>query len=366
MAFLLFGGKRRVTKGFFVNSFGNNQTRGIYTFQIDVDNGELLFKRHFSTPTDPLYSFNFGRFVCITYRNRTGTSGDGGVCSYAATAETLALVSRVTDEGKTYVHACTNGDLEVADKLIGVDYYNGELVVFRIAKKKLVTKIGGYQFTGKGTVPVKQSLPYPTYVDYLPDQKNKICVCVLGLDKICIFDANDDGTLVLDNVHSLDVEKGNGPRKIIFNQAGDRAYVMNELASTIDVYKYENLNFELLQTVDTYPKDEEYDNAPTDLIFNADESHLYVTNKGHDSIALFDVEEDGTLIYLDFEDTSPDPVDMLVYNEHGHEWIVVACQKGGIVESYRYQNDKGGMVVETKFSYMVNEPVCMTPFINNF
>lgn len=365
MAFLFFGGKRRITKAFFVNSLGNNQTRGIYTFQIDVENGELIFKRHFSTPTDPFYSFNFGRFVCITYRNRTGSQDDGGICSYAATAETLALVSRVTDQGKTYVHACTNGDLDTADKLIAVDYYNGELSVFRIAKKKLVTKIGGYQFSGKGTVPVKQALPYPTFVEYLPDQ-DKIIVCAMGLDKLCLFDVKDDGTLVYDNVHSIDVQLGNGPKKVIFNESGNRAYVLNAISSTIDVYQYENLKFELLQTVDTYPKDEEYDNEPTDLKFNFDQTHLYVTNKGHDSLALFEVNEDGTLSYLDFEDTSPDPIDMLVYNEEGNEWVVVACQKGGIIESYQYRNEKGGMVVETKFSCMVNEPVKLTPFVNKF
>ena len=246
-----------------------------------------------------------------------------------------------------------------------VDYYNGELSAFRIAKKKLVTKIGGYQFSGKGTVPVKQALPYPTFVDYLPDQ-DKIIVCAMGLDKLCLFDVQDDGTIVYDNVHSFDVKPGNGPKKVIFNESGNRAYVLNAINSTIDVYQYENLKFELLQTVDTYPKDDEYDNEPTDLKFNFDQTHLYVTNKGHDSLALFDVEEDGTLTYLDFEDTSPDPVDVLVYNEEGNEWTVVACQKGGIIESYQYRKEKGGMVVETKFSCMVNEPVKLTPFVNKF
>lgn len=62
MAFNLFGGKRRITKGFFANSLGNKQTRGIYTFQIDVENGELIFKKYFVTPTDPWYAFNYGRF----------------------------------------------------------------------------------------------------------------------------------------------------------------------------------------------------------------------------------------------------------------------------------------------------------------
>ena len=46
--------------------------------------------------------------------------------------------------------------------------------------------------------------------------------------------------------------------------------------------------------------------------------------------------------------------------------IVVACQKGGIVESYRFGKEKGGQVYETEYSCMVNEPVCLTPFINNF
>ena len=90
------------------------------------------------------------------------------------------------------------------------------------------------------------------------------------------------------------------------------------------------------------------------------------TDKGHDSLVLFEVNEDGTLTYIDFEDTSYDPVDMLVYNEEGNEWIVVACQKGGIVESYRFGKEKGGQVYETEYSCMVNEPICLTPFINNF
>ena len=331
MAFNLFGGKRRITKGFFANSLGNKQTRGIYTFQIDVENGELIFKKYFITPTDPVYAFNYGRFSCITYRNRTGSVDDGGICSYAATAETLALASRVTDKGKTYVHACANGDVETADKVFCVDYFNSEISVISIIK-------------------------------------NKLYVVCLGLDQVCFFDVGEDGTLTLDNVHTLQLEPGCGPKKMIFNQKGDRAYVMNELNSTICVYKYDHLNFELIQTIDSYPKDDDPElvSSLSDIKFNSDDSHLYAINKGHDSLVLFEVNEDGTLTYIDFEDTSYDPVDMLVYNEEGNEWIVVACQKGGIVESYRFGKEKGGQVYETEYSCMVNEPVCLTPFINNF
>ena len=188
------------------------------------------------------------------------------------------------------------------------------------------------------------------------------------MDQVCFFDVSEDGTLTLDNVHTLQLEPGCGPKKMIFNQKGNRAYVMNELNSTICVYKYDHLNFELIQTIDSYPKedDPELVSSLSDIKLNSDDSHLYAINKGHDSLVLFEVNEDGTLTYIDFEDTSYDPVDMLVYNEEGNEWIVVACQKGGIVESYRFGKEKGGQVYETEYCCMVNEPICLTPFVNNF
>ena len=265
------------------------------------------------------------------------------------------------------MHACANGDVETADKVFCVDYFNSEISVISIIKKKLVKCISHFKLNGSGKDPVKQAQPYPTYVSFLPDEDKLYVVC-LGLDQVCFFDVGEDGTLTLDNVHTLQLEPGCGPKKMIFNQKGDRAYVMNELNSTICVYKYDHLNFELIQTIDSYPKDDDPElvSSLSDIKFNSDDSHLYAINKGHDSLVLFEVKEDGTLTYIDFEDTSYDPVDMLVYNEEGNEWIVVACQKGGIVESYRFGKEKGGQVYETEYSCMVNEPVCLTPFINNF
>jgi len=254
MALMGLFGKKRVTESFFVNSYGNDQTRGIYTFQVDIENGEILYKKHFKTPSDPVYSFNYGRFVCVTYKNRTGTSGDGGICSYAATADILALVSRISDKGKTYMHACANGDHETADKLYAVDYYNGEIMVAKIDKKKLVAPIFNYKLEGHSIDPKRQNQPHPHFVDFTPDGK-RLIVVDLGLDKVLLFKM-EAKEIILDEEHSFDLEPGSGPKKIMFNQAGTIAYVLNELSNTICVYKYNDLKFELIQTIDTYPKDE--------------------------------------------------------------------------------------------------------------
>ncbi|MFQ6791954.1 beta-propeller fold lactonase family protein [Thomasclavelia sp.] len=353
-------GKKRITESFFVNSYGNDQTRGIYTFQIDIENGEILFKKYFKTPSDPIYSFNYGRFVCVTYKNRSGTLGDGGICSYAATSDILALASHISDEGKTYVHACTNGDDETADRLYAVDYYNGEIAVARMAKKKLVTTVFNYQLEGHSIDPKRQNQPHPCFVTFTPDKK-RLVVTDLGLDKILLFEPVDR-EIVLDKEHSLDVKPGSGPRKIMFNQAGTIAYVLNELSCTIDVYKYHDLNFELIQTIDTFPKEgyEDLDSTASQMIFSEKEERLFVTNCGHDSLSLFLIDQEtGMLKYKDFVDTSPNPKDLKIFKD---QWIVVVCQKGQVAESYEYREERGGMLFETKYSYMINEPVCITKF----
>ncbi len=40
----------------------------------------------------------------------------------------------------------------------------------------------------------------------------------------------------------------------------------------------------------------------------------------------------------------------------------MACQKGGIVESYRFGKEKGGQVYETEYSCMVMSLFALTPF----
>ena len=41
-------------------------------------------------------------------------------------------------------------------------------------------------------------------------------------------------------------------------------------------------------------------------------------------------------------------------------WI--GTYTGGVVESYEYRDERGGMLFETKYSYLVSEPVCITKF----
>ncbi len=78
---------------------------------------------------------------------------------------------------------------------------------------------------------------------------------------------------------------------------------MNELNSTICVYKYDHLNFELIQTIDSYPKDDDPELVSSLMILNLIVMIIIYMQliELHHSLVLFEVNEDGTLTYIDFE-----------------------------------------------------------------
>lgn len=354
--------KRRELESFFVNSYGNEHTRGVFTFNIDVDSGELFFNHHFKTPTDPIYSFNYGRFVCTTYKNRTGSASDGGVCSYASTAQTLGLVSRLTNEGKTYMHACANGDDVNADRFIGVDYYNSEVTVASFVKKKLGKVLSIYKLEGKSIDKQRQLQSHPHYVCMTPDL-HKIIVVDLGLDKILFFDLDEDGNLTLDEKHTIKVTPGSGPRQILFNSNGTIAYVVNELSNTIDIFRFDNYKLEKIGSVDSYDKEKFPDekSLAAEASLTKDGKFFVVLNRGHDSISLFKVDDNGMLVYCDFADTSPNPRSLEIFRDR---FIVIGCQKGGIIEVVELSREKDGLLFDRNYSYLINEPVCIRRFID--
>jgi 6-phosphogluconolactonase (cycloisomerase 2 family) len=271
-------------------------------------------------------------------------------------------VSRISDHGKTYVHACTNGDDITANRIFAVDYYNGQVMVGAIEKKKLKRVLSVYSLEGNSVHPTKQTLPHPNYIGFTPSEK--IYVVDLGCDKVWFFDVTDNGTLILDEELSITLPAGSGPKKMIFNEEHTFAYIVNELSNTIMVYAYQDDTFTLVQTIDTYDKEAypDTESIAGQFVFSEDGNFAFVSNRGHDTLTSYSVDkETGELTYRDFVDTSYNPVDLMVVN---NRWIVIACQKGGTVEVAEYVPEKNGLLFETKFSCLASEPVCMTPFVD--
>ena len=136
-----------------------------------------------------------------------------------------------------------------------------------------------------------------------PDNSH-IVVADLGIDKLMIyrFDGNT-GELTPGKVPYVNLPSGSGPRHFVFHPLARFAYVINELQSTIFALSFDQStsSFQLLHVAPTVPADYNEVSHCADLQITPDGRFLYGSNRGHDSIAIYAVDQSNGQLILVFE-----------------------------------------------------------------
>ena len=113
-----------------------------------------------------------------------------------------------------------------------------------------------------------------------------------GLDRVFVFkfDAGR-GRLSPAGKGYMDARSGAGPRHMAFHPTREFAWVLNELDSTITTCRWDGTKGILapVEVTSTLPGDFTGDNQTAEIEFLAASNTLYVSNRGHDSIAMFRV-----------------------------------------------------------------------------
>jgi len=128
-----------------------------------------------------------------------------------------------------------------------------------------------------------------------------------GLDATFVFSLDTaSGKLVPAAVPSVASRSGAGPRHAGFHPAKPYAYVLNELDSTLTTYRFDGERGALapLQVITTLPPTFTGDSTTSEIVVAASGRFVYASNRGHDSLAIFAVNEaDGTLSPVGWEPT---------------------------------------------------------------
>src|SRR6185503_8182599 len=97
---------------------------------------------------------------------------------------------------------------------------------------------------------------------------------------------------------------GAAPRHCIFHPSLPVLYVNNKLDSTVTAYRWRDGQIEEIEIVGTLPDGVTGRNTTAEIGVAPDGRFLYVSNRGHDSIAVFAVAQDtGRLGFLGCEPT---------------------------------------------------------------
>ncbi|RLU89124.1 hypothetical protein CTZ27_22000 [Streptomyces griseocarneus] len=149
---------------------------------------------------------------------------------------------------------------------------------------------------GSGPVAERQQGPHAHAVVPDPAQRRLLAVD-LGTDSVRIY--------ALDTVTGLPrphgetrLRPGTGPRHLAFHPRGDRAYVLNELDSTVVVCDWDAGEGVLTPGKETrvaVPGTPAV-NYPSEPVVSADGRFLWVANRGHDSITTLALDASGGIL----------------------------------------------------------------------
>ena len=146
-----------------------------------------------------------------------------------------------------------------------------------------------FELSGKpGPDPVQQNASHPHAVIFDPT-KRFVIVPDKGFDCTFIFRC-ENGRLTLNQ--AMPARPGAAPRHCIFHPALPVLYVNNELDSTVTAYRWNDGHVEEIEVIGTLPPDAAGRNTTAEIAVAADGRFLYVSNRGHDSIAIFAVAQD--------------------------------------------------------------------------
>jgi 6-phosphogluconolactonase len=153
---------------------------------------------------------------------------------------------------------------------------------------------------------------------------------------------------------------GAGPRHIAFHPKLPLVFVANELDSTVATLRFDSERGTLspLDVRSTLPPGFTGANYPADIHIAPSGRTLYVSNRGHNSIAVFSVAQSTGALSLDqTESTDGDWPRSFSLDPTGR-WLLVANQRSDSVVVFR-RDQESGRLAATGERMALPSPVCL-------
>lgn len=280
----------------YIGTYTSAKSKGIYVCRMDPETGTLSpLQVAAETPSPSFLAFHPNKkfLYAVGETEQFGGKKSGSVAAFSIDPGTgkLTAINAQSSGGTGPCHLTvdpTGHDVLVAN------YNSGSVAVLPIAEDgKLAEPSFVDQHKGTGHDRRRQEGPHAHNIQLDPNGKF-VLTTDLGLDKIFVYRLDTaKGTLTPNDPPFGQAEPGAGPRHFAFHPNGRLVYVINELASTVAAYAYDAQRGALtqIQSLSTLPADFKGNNTTAEVQVHPNGKFLYGSNRGHDSIAVFAIDE---------------------------------------------------------------------------
>jgi 6-phosphogluconolactonase len=350
-------------------------SKGIYAFSYDTDSGKLTPKGVAAETADPSFVaiHPSGKYAYAV--NETGKQST--VSAFALDAQTgqLTLLNQLPALGEDpcYISFDKTGKF-----VLIANYTSGNVAVFPILPDG---KLGEHTaaLTDSGTLgpnQERQEGPHAHWIE-LSAHNRYAYVADLGLDRVLIYkfdaakgtltpgDASPPaataaaGSAKPNDAFSATLSPGTGPRHVAFSRAGNFMYVLGEVKSTVTVFANDsNESYRAIQTISTLPAGFSGRNDTAEIAMHPNGKWLYASNRGNDTIAVFEVEPGkGTLrLVADVPTGGKEPRHFAI--DPAGKYLLAENQNSDTIVTFRI-DPASGKLTRTGDVAQVPAPVCL-------
>lgn len=298
-----------VWKDGYIGTYSSAESKGVYHFTFNSENGEMTKPELFCEAANAKWVSLSGDMIAFP----TEKDGRAGTRFVRITGRDVKPVGEVLGEKDTPCFILQDGEW-----IYTANYHDGTVMVYhtRADGVSAVKRIENGAEAG-----CHQILLHGKY----------LMVPCLTWHVIRLFDRTDG----FRSAGAIRFPEGSGPRHGVFNKAHTRLYVVSEWSNELFVFRVREDQFILRRHISILPQEsriggEGQEAASAAVRLTKDERFLYVSVRGLDMIAVFDVSEDVVKVVEHVSCGGEHPRDFILTEDE--RYLVVANRfAGGIV-----------------------------------
>ena len=338
---------------FYVGTYTDGESEGIYKYKL-LEDGKLDSIGLVAKSNNPSFlALSSDKQYLIACNEINSVNGMGTVESFKVAGDSLEFISRKSSGGAhpCFVNINKNGNVLVAN------YTGGNIGLLKLEEDGALSDLLYVQQHVGKYISKRQDKAHAHSAWFIPNS-NEVVSVDLGTNQLWFSVIDKEQIKLLPSKHkALSLTDGAGPRHLAIHQKG-WIYVVNELNSTVSlVAKNHKDIYELKSNISTLPYDFEGESFCGDIHLSADSKFLYVSNRGHNSIAVFSVNpNDGDLTLVTHQDVKGNwPRNFTISNSG--LFLLVANQKSNNIVSFSINKENGKLTFIDEID--APTPVCL-------
>ena len=348
----------------YVGTYTENARRdGIYLVRMDRRSGKLQRVGSADAGANPSFLAihpNGRTLYAVNEIDKYNGRATGAVSAFAIARKTGAL-TRLDEQPSEGAAPCFVSVDRNGRAVLVANYNGGSVALLPIgADGSLAPATHVEQHTGSGPNAARQDAAHAHCI--VADPSNRFVLAAdLGVDRVYVYRLDLEGKS-LRHIEAGDgvMRPGAGPRHIAFHPTLPLVYIACELDSTVAMLRFDAERGALspLDVHSTVPAGWTGANYPADIHIAPSGRTLYVSNRGHNSLAVFSMAEStGALALEQVVSTDGDWPRNFTLDPTGR-WLLVANQRSDSVVVFG-RDQESGRLTPTRERIALPSPVCL-------